>query len=70
MLDKSHIDINKLEKVPTGQSFEYKDIVKEDLPIDEHTLDGKRFKDEVENGVYDKVKISKQTGSHLLYKKL
>lgn len=70
MQHSSHIDINKLEKVPEGCPFEYKDIASESFPKEEHTEDGKRFKDEVENGVYENIKIEKDTGSHLLYKKI
>lgn len=70
MLDKSHICLNKLDKVPSGKPFEYKDIVQDDFAMENHTEDGKRFKDEVEQGVYDNIQIEKDTGSHILYRKL
>ncbi|GLC32038.1 hypothetical protein [Clostridium omnivorum] len=70
MHNRSHIDMEKLNKVPVGHPFEYKDIASEELPLEEHTEDGKRFKDEVESGVYREIVIEKDTGSHLLYKKL
>lgn len=70
MQSRSHIDMEKLNKVPVGNPFEYKDIVNEELPIEAHTEDGKRFKDEVKSGVYQNIVIEKDTGSHLLYKKL
>lgn len=67
---KSHVDLDKINKIPSGKPFEYKDVVREDFPKEEHTEDGKRFKDEVETGVYDNIKLEKDTGSHLLYRKL
>lgn len=67
---RSHIDKEKLSKVPSGCPFEYKDVVKENFPVDGHTEDGKVFKAEVEQGIYDNVEIRKDTGSHILYKKL
>lgn len=70
MKEKSHIDIEKLNKVPSGKPFEYKDVVSDTLFIDEHTEDGKKFKEEVLEGLYDNVKIEKDTGSHLVYKKI
>lgn len=70
MREKSHIDLEKLGKVPTGKPFEYKDIVSDNLFLQQHTEDGKRFKEEVKEGIYDNIKIEKDTGSHLLYKKI
>ncbi|MDP4144885.1 MAG: hypothetical protein Q8936_10470 [Bacillota bacterium] len=69
-MDRSHIDRAKLNKVPTGQPFLYKDIVQDDYPDEEHTADGKRFKEEVERGMYSSVVISQDNGNRLLYKKL
>ena len=70
MSSKSHADLDKINKIPSGKPFEYKDVVKEDFPKEEHTEDGKRFKAEVETGAYDNIKLEKDTGSHLLYRKL
>ncbi|MCM8711461.1 hypothetical protein M2651_10555 [Clostridium sp. SYSU_GA19001] len=70
MSNRSHICLNKLDKVPAGKPFEYKDIVQDDFALENHTEDGKRFKAEVEQGMYSNVKIEKDTGSHLLYRKL
>lgn len=70
MTKKSYIDLAKLNKVPKDKPFEYKDVVSDKLDFDQHTEDGKRFKDEVEKGLYNNVKIEKDTGSHLVYKKL
>lgn len=70
MPDKSHIDLDKLNKVPSGKPFEYKDVVSDSIPMEAHTDDGRKFKIEVEQGVYDGVKIEKDTGSHILYRKL
>ena len=50
MSDKSHICLNKLDKVPAGSPFEYKDIVQEDFALENHTEDGKVFKSEVQQG--------------------
>lgn len=69
MSRKSHIDLSKLEKVPIGKPFGYKDVVEDDYPVEEHTEDGKIFKSEVEDGLYDSVEIIKDNGSHLLYEK-
>jgi hypothetical protein len=70
MSEKSHVDVSKLNNVPNGHPFEYKDVVKESFVEENHTEDGKRFKSEVKNGEYDGVIIDKDTGSHLLYRKL
>jgi hypothetical protein len=70
MSQKSHVDITKLNNVPSGHPFEYKDVVSEDFAEENHTEDGKRFKAEVKDGEYDGVIIDKDTGSHLLYRKL
>jgi hypothetical protein len=70
MSEKSHICLNKLGKVPAGKPFEYKDVVQDDFELENHTEDGKRFKSEVEQGVFDNVKIDKDTGSHILYRKV
>jgi hypothetical protein len=67
---KSHVDKSKLNSVPLGHPFEYKDVVSENYPIEAHTEDGKRFKAEVERGDYDGIIIDKDTGSHLLYRKI
>lgn len=69
MGERSHIDTSKIEKVPSGHPFEYKDVVQDNYPAEEHTEDGKRFKEEVLSGTYSNVFIDKDTGSHLLYRK-
>ncbi len=69
MEKKSHIDVNKLNKVPLGHSFEYKDIVHEDFPVDDRPRDGLFFKAEVDRGMYDSVVMKKDTGNRLLYEK-
>lgn len=67
---QSNIDLDKLEKVPAGRPFEYKDVVSDKISIEQHTEDGRRFKEEVQQGQFSNVKIEKDTGSHLLYKKI
>lgn len=70
MQKRSHIDLEKLERVPSGKPFEYKDVVEDSFREEDHTVDGKRFKSEVLNGVYSDVKIEKDNDSRLVYKKL
>lgn len=70
MSQKSHVDIDKLNKVPTGHPFEYKDVVKDDFPVEEHTEDGKRFKAEVENGKFQAVVAEDDPENRVQYKKL
>lgn len=70
MKNVSHIDLNKLSKVPAEHPFEYKDVVEDNFPDRFHTEDGKIFKAEVENGIFENIKVDKDTGSHILYRKL
>jgi hypothetical protein len=70
MSEKSHVCPDKLSKVPSGKPFEYKDVVMDSFAEENHTEDGKRFKAEVEEGKFNNVVIEKDTGSHLLYRKL
>lgn len=70
MSQKSHVDIDKLNKVPTGHPFEYKDVVKDDFPVEEHTEDGKKFKAEVENGKFQAVVTEDDPENRVQYKKL
>jgi len=67
---RSHVDAEKLEKVPSGKPFEYKDVVEDNFKDEDHTEDGKRFKAEVLNGVYSDVKLEKDNDSRLVYRKL
>lgn len=69
-MPKSHIDMDKLERVPSGKRFEYRDIVNDEFPVEQHTVDGALFKEEVENGAYDNVTVLRDTEAHMLYKKL
>lgn len=69
MSKRSHVDLSKLDKVPVGKPFAYKDVVEDEFPDEEHTEDGKVFKAEVEDGLYDSVETIKDNGSHLLYEK-
>lgn len=70
MLGKSHVDINKLNKVPSGNPFEYKAVVSDELPISEHSTCGRVFKEEVDSGKYENIVVYKDTESHIVYKKL
>jgi hypothetical protein len=67
--EKSHIDINKLNAIPSGRPFEYKDVVMEEFPVEKRTEDGKKFKAEVENGEFDAVIIEDDT-DRVQYRKL
>lgn len=70
MAKKSHIDVNKLEKVPQGHTFEYSDIVREDFPIIARTEDGKKFRAEVESGLYYGVEVKQDAGGNcVVYEK-
>ncbi|MBC2581653.1 hypothetical protein [Clostridium sp. DJ247] len=70
MSNKSHVDLQKLDQVPLGQPFVYKDVVQDNFDDDKHTIDGRIFKEEVESGLYDSVEIDKNTGNRMLYRKL
>jgi len=70
MLNKSHIDLDKLNKVPSNHPFEYKDVVSDDFPTEDHGIDGRRFKSEVENGKYENISVNKETDNRVQYKKL
>jgi hypothetical protein len=69
MEKKSHIDVNKLNHIPQGAIFGYRDVVEDQYPNEEHTEDGKRFKQEVEDGLFSQVVIDEETDSRQLYKK-
>lgn len=71
MSERSHIDSSKLEKVTEEQPFVYKDVVSDEFPVEEHSLDGRKFKDEVEQGDYNSIVVAKDDGEHrVLYKKI
>ena len=66
----SHVDISKLNKVPPGCPFQYKDVVRDDYPDSEHSMDGRRFKEEVETKAYDNVILDRETDEAVVYRKL
>lgn len=71
MTKRSNACIDKINKLPSGRTFEYKDIVEEDFPMYEHDEGGKIFKSEVENGVYSNVIVANDTAhTTVKYKKL
>ncbi|NLZ47795.1 MAG: hypothetical protein GX895_03235 [Clostridiales bacterium] len=71
MNHKSHVDIDKLNKIPKGRSFEYKDVVCNDFPDEEHAEDGKIFKTEVENNVFSNVIVQNDNANTTVkYKKV
>ncbi|WP_139904721.1 hypothetical protein [Clostridium thermarum] len=71
MVHRSHVDIEKINKLPKGRAFEYKDVVQDDFPIDERAEDGKIFNSEVENGVFSNVIVSNERAhTTVKYKKI
>jgi hypothetical protein len=71
MVQKSHVDVDKINKLPKGRAFEYKDVVKNDFPDSDHAEDGKVFNTEVENGVFSNVIVSNEEAhTTVKYKKL
>jgi hypothetical protein len=71
MNHKSHVDIDKINKIPKGRSFEYKDVVCNDFPDKEHVEDGKIFKTEVENKVFNNVIVQNDRAhTTVKYKKI
>lgn len=69
MQKKSHIDIDKLNKVPKGHPFEYKDVVDDEFSLEDRPRDGLFFKAEVDRGMYDFVVMKRDTGNRVLYEK-
>ncbi|SHH70586.1 hypothetical protein [Clostridium grantii] len=69
MHKKSHIDTAKLDEVPMGDSFEYKDVVEDDFPLKDRPEDGLFFKAEVDRGMYESIVLKKDTGNRVLYEK-
>jgi hypothetical protein len=70
MKHKSHVDIDKIDMLPEGQHFEYRDVVRDDLPDEKHAEDGALFNKEVENGIFPSIKISNEDINRVRYKKL
>ncbi|MBC8061668.1 MAG: hypothetical protein H7Y18_13515 [Clostridiaceae bacterium] len=67
---KSHVDLEKLNKIPYGQSFEYKDIVDESFhPGNKAAIDVEKFKEEVEKAIYPGINVLEDKGDRLLYRK-
>ena len=67
---KSHVDMGKLNKIPYGQCFEYKDIVDESFhPGNKAPIDVEKFKVEVQMAIYPGINIIEDTGNRLLYRK-
>lgn len=70
MENKSHIDLEKLERIDTDQTFEYRDIVSESFPKEHHPEGGAEFKREVENGAFENIIVSDPGAPHIEYKKV
>ncbi|PKM51618.1 MAG: hypothetical protein CVV02_04930 [Firmicutes bacterium HGW-Firmicutes-7] len=67
---KNYVDLDKLEKVPKGILFGYRDVVDDTLDNSEHSKYGEVFKSQVEEGLINNVTIEKETDARMLYKKL
>lgn len=69
MSERSHIDMDKFNSVPSGRPFEYKDVVMESFQPEKRTVDGKKFKAEVENGEFEAI-ITGDDTDRVQYEKL
>lgn len=67
---KSHVDDEKIARLNINQSFEYRDVVSDELPYSQHSEDGALFKREVESGVYDNIVVSDPGAAHVKYKRI
>ncbi|MDP4146348.1 MAG: hypothetical protein Q8936_18015 [Bacillota bacterium] len=67
---KSHIDKEKFSKLAKGQPFQYRDVVADDFPASQHTMDGVLFKKEVESGVFTGAEVADEDETHIIYRKL
>lgn len=67
---KSHVDMNKVNGIPAGERFEYRDVVQDDFPNEKHPEDGALFNREVEEGVYDNIVVSNEDNIRVRYKKV
>jgi hypothetical protein len=71
MIHRSHVDIDKINELPKGRSFEYKDVARNDFPDSDHVEDGKIFKTEVENGIFSNVTVANDSANTTVkYKKV
>lgn len=67
---ENFVDKNKLEKVPKGTVFGYRDVVKDTLDTEDHIKYGSIFKNQVDEGLIDDVTLEKETDNRVLYRKL
>jgi hypothetical protein len=71
MTNRNIIDMEKLNCVPSGRPFEFKDVVSETLSKEEHSEAGRIFKDKVDRGLFNNVAVRKDTGENrVVYEKL
>jgi hypothetical protein len=68
---ESHVDLEKLSRIPYGKSFEYQDIVNENFhPGNKAPIDMEKFKIEVQKAIYPGVNVFEDTGDRVLYRKV
>lgn len=67
---KSYVDLNKINKIPKGTVFGYRDVVDDDLDDSDHIKYGNVFKAQVEEGIFDSVTIERESDARMLYRKL
>ena len=70
MEKRSHVDMEKIKAIGTGEHFEYKDVVAHNLPKSQHPEDGALFNKEVESGVYAGIVILNEDLGKVRYKKV
>ncbi|WP_160680062.1 hypothetical protein [Clostridium sp. C8-1-8] len=69
-MQRSHVDIEKLNGIHEGQHFEFRDVVSATLPSNEHAKDGAIFNKEVEEGLYSNIVVVNEAVDHVRYKKV
>ncbi|GKU25236.1 hypothetical protein [Clostridium folliculivorans] len=69
-MEKSHVDMEKLNGIAEGEHFEFRDVVSATLPKNEHAQDGAIFNREVEEGVYRDIVVVNEDVDHVRYKKV
>ncbi|GFZ31380.1 hypothetical protein CSC2_19060 [Clostridium zeae] len=69
-MKKSHIDMEKLNRIAEGEHFEFRNVVSATLPKNEHAQDGAIFNREVEEGVYRNIVVINEDVDHVRYKKV
>ncbi|QAA33703.1 hypothetical protein [Clostridium manihotivorum] len=69
-MQKSHVDMEKLNGIHEGEHFEFRDVVSATLPNSDHAKDGAIFNKEVEEGLYTNIVVVNEDADHVRYKKI